>query len=1544
MTLPDKSDLTGQIQQLLSSYPPSYSWVTRELETRTAVELLHVLACLERELPARTKCSALARALFGHSEEGWGAVEAVLTDAQTQTPVEYHELLNKVVIEWSHSNYSTTHLSQTFLTMISIAGFWPALLHLIDLSYDHGPKINYLSIDGLLNETSLVLENILKQALTLTADSSSISPSDLLDVRAKAAKLLGTIPTKPQSLSLMRSLLNDGDRTVRRWCAYHLSHREPATKGIASPLAEACFDDWTSYCDVPGGVFTACQGLNKLLIHQYEKDPQVRSHWQSMTNRWSELSTSTLPSNIPMARQGINFFYATFSKNSLTDFIVCDSPLTAAAVALARLTSPSESPEFSIEAKENACLVALVDSYRSQFPRWNTSDLRDSLRTIMKQPYGGPFGASCREWLRKWYLQNLPDAESIACKAIAADLKRALAPNGSNSHAGSGQDRIINELSKHDSHGQLISQWIALQKLLSVANTNSVDSFLSSACHQLLATTLYPIDGVWLIVLELLEKICSPDKFAGLTQAIGSCGGVLMLRDLCILIERPFMCTNEPTIGTTLTYRDGFTLTYWRGGYVPPEVVQEFTPLSNIENASGSPFKQVISERYLLKKIPARLRALFLSRMRPIFSEDVVNQVSRLRLTPTDEFDIWFISCVAPLDLERYLQARRQCEPEQLKRLFFQILSKMMIDGNRSDFIRERLLIEAIDTCLPAALVNVIEKYKLPLSLQGCREITFTLAAIVLRPERFALQSEVDRSTGAAHTPNDINDLRLRALRLLPGTVKEASCLVPMLKTLLHDSCKRVRNCAAGLLSTVAPASPEVKLAWTESLLSKWNTEAFGGFTHQLKSACLSRDDLPHYCARWYQQGLSCARINESKVMAALKDWYRIKELELPANIIQCASPMAAALHLLLELGLQLHETLRHSGSEGAAPSDNFGPPLRLTDNFYEQLRSTETCTPMDSWFRRWDEGPGMLHRTVKTALQKHIMQYVNPRILNALRGKPSTGHWRIAGRYYPTTAQIYSTFIEIGQQLRQPPLRNSVDLSWWFKSFWAIFESYLDGFGQFDGAWLALVDFIAGDSCRNEQLDCLINVSQNCGFIYVAPERMLPGALIIVDRPATFQLTSSNSEMFFQYLDGWAATASGEPVFPHSAEQSQSAVRSQREPEPTNRDIEEYVTGRIMEEERSLPSIEFKRMVTRSGPEVAIVYSREPRLTDIFKDTCLHIPARYRSWMTNLVCRIIDLNREVSEEMDHSYREMLLYENGLTEYDLELESSELEEMERGDREDLVHRFDKIAALINLNKHWYDQTMEAISDFLLAISEITFERALLVSLIGWHNNDLHLPWSRILRDINVCFFGREMVQILIDLLRDPLFLSEVAGSPLLKPAREPGKVQVYYHIFVYPGLPTQIVQWIRDYGGRVEDLRGLLTESDYQVRAATVSQLCLWAPDTPDLSKHVSLQIIDESRNIEIRRALINCYGQSRYIVDTGSSIIDESEYGTLYRTNIDGDEPLVMVKVVNSTPESDGSFREYFLRVPPDSTTALRAVAWTFQLDYAEYSPTIES
>ncbi|MEU6669152.1 DUF6745 domain-containing protein [Streptomyces sp. NPDC046727] len=101
---------------------------------------------------------------------------------------------------------------------------------------------------------------------------------------------------------------------------------------------------------------------------------------------------------------------------------------------------------------------------------------------------------------------------------------------------------------------------------------------------------------------------------------------------------------------------------------------------------------------------------------------------------------------------------------------------------------------------------------------------------------------------------------------------------------------------------------------------------------------------------------------------------------------------------------------------------------------------------------------------------------------------------------------------------------------------------------------------------------------------------------------------------------------------------------------------------------------------------------------------------------------------------------------------------------------------------------------------------------------------------------------------------------------------------------------------------------------------------------------------IRSEENAELRRVMLEFYGYDRYLADSGARPVHTDETGTLWRIDLDGDEPVVMVEVLNSTPEPDGSHRTYWLRVPPTTRTARQGVAWTFGLDPSVYAPLRET
>lgn len=137
------------------------------------------------------------------------------------------------------------------------------------------------------------------------------------------------------------------------------------------------------------------------------------------------------------------------------------------------------------------------------------------------------------------------------------------------------------------------------------------------------------------------------------------------------------------------------------------------------------------------------------------------------------------------------------------------------------------------------------------------------------------------------------------------------------------------------------------------------------------------------------------------------------------------------------------------------------------------------------------------------------------------------------------------------------------------------------------------------------------------------------------------------------------------------------------------------------------------------------------------------------------------------------------------------------------------------------------------------------------------------------------------------------------------------------------------------------------------------------------ITNHESITIerIAGESNAEVRRVMIERYGVARYLMDSGATIVNHDGVGILYRHVIPNDEPIVMVRVLNSTPEPDGvmtrdeaieifgsaakaaagmpattRWKEYMIRVNPAVRTAREAVAWTFHMPADEYVPALES
>lgn len=108
----------------------------------------------------------------------------------------------------------------------------------------------------------------------------------------------------------------------------------------------------------------------------------------------------------------------------------------------------------------------------------------------------------------------------------------------------------------------------------------------------------------------------------------------------------------------------------------------------------------------------------------------------------------------------------------------------------------------------------------------------------------------------------------------------------------------------------------------------------------------------------------------------------------------------------------------------------------------------------------------------------------------------------------------------------------------------------------------------------------------------------------------------------------------------------------------------------------------------------------------------------------------------------------------------------------------------------------------------------------------------------------------------------------------------------------------------------------------------------------------------DETDGPEVMQWFFEWYGVEAIFKDLNAVVVHQDTFGTLWevgRWDEDGnafyDEIMRAVEVVDATPQPDGTFKRYFLMVPPEIRTAREAVAWTFGFARAEdYAPEAET
>lgn len=120
----------------------------------------------------------------------------------------------------------------------------------------------------------------------------------------------------------------------------------------------------------------------------------------------------------------------------------------------------------------------------------------------------------------------------------------------------------------------------------------------------------------------------------------------------------------------------------------------------------------------------------------------------------------------------------------------------------------------------------------------------------------------------------------------------------------------------------------------------------------------------------------------------------------------------------------------------------------------------------------------------------------------------------------------------------------------------------------------------------------------------------------------------------------------------------------------------------------------------------------------------------------------------------------------------------------------------------------------------------------------------------------------------------------------------------------------------------------------------------------------VKVEDIEAEDNAELRRIAMELYGYKEYMLDSGAEMIAQDEYGQLWKKEVPNDEPIVMVSMLNSTPEPEfmegleqrqdfrptedampgAWFKRYMLRVPPTVTTPVEGLAWVQKKSVEDY------
>jgi|SRR3990167_9786839 len=108
--------------------------------------------------------------------------------------------------------------------------------------------------------------------------------------------------------------------------------------------------------------------------------------------------------------------------------------------------------------------------------------------------------------------------------------------------------------------------------------------------------------------------------------------------------------------------------------------------------------------------------------------------------------------------------------------------------------------------------------------------------------------------------------------------------------------------------------------------------------------------------------------------------------------------------------------------------------------------------------------------------------------------------------------------------------------------------------------------------------------------------------------------------------------------------------------------------------------------------------------------------------------------------------------------------------------------------------------------------------------------------------------------------------------------------------------------------------------------------------------QNLTLEEVLQHPNAEVRYVGIKIIGYDKIKKECKIIHQDNKKEMELFEIDKVFTDPFRILQVKNSTPEKDGTYKKYFLTVPPNMRTCKQAVAWTFYMTPEEYNPIVET